>query len=104
MAGSFGYSLTSLARSDLFEIWSYIAKDSTFFADRVEDEIFKACELLSKSPSIGHSRPDLTSRKVLFWNVPRYPNYLIVYRPGTNPIEIVAIWHAKRSLRLLSGR
>jgi plasmid stabilization system protein ParE len=29
----------------------------------------------------------------------RYPNYTIVYRPETDPLEIVAVLHGKRNIR-----
>jgi plasmid stabilization system protein ParE len=34
------YEFTPEAVEDLFEIWSYIAKDSPEFANRVEESIF----------------------------------------------------------------
>lgn len=30
--------------------------------------------------------------------IPKYPNYLIVYRPGTKPLEIVRVFHGSRNL------
>ena len=32
-----------------------------------------------------------------FWTLTRYPNYAIVYRPETAPLEIVAVTHGKRN-------
>ncbi|HEY1766500.1 MAG TPA: type II toxin-antitoxin system RelE/ParE family toxin [Terracidiphilus sp.] len=93
------YVLTSLAKADIFHIWSYIAADNVRAADRVEQAIFSACELVSESPSCGHSRHDLTSRPLLFWTIPRYPNFTLVYRPESSPIQVVAVLHGKRNMR-----
>ncbi len=93
------YVLTPLAKADIFEIWSYIAEDSEEAADRVEGAIFDACSLVAKNPLFGHARPDLTARPLRFWALARYPNYAVVYRPETSPLEIVAVLHGKRNLR-----
>ena len=99
------YALTPLAKSDVFAIWSYIAQDDREIADRVEQTIYQACEFIAESPLTGHIRSDLTHRALRFWTLPRYPNYMIVYRPETNPLEVIAILHGQRNLRrVLSGR
>ncbi|HKQ86350.1 MAG TPA: type II toxin-antitoxin system RelE/ParE family toxin [Candidatus Acidoferrales bacterium] len=99
------FVLTPIARADLFEIWAYIAEDSETAADRVEQAIYEACASLSSMPLAGHSRPDLTSLPVRFWNLRRYPNFMIVYRPETRPVQIVAVLHGKRNIeRILTQR
>lgn len=77
-----GYALTPLAKSDIFDVWRYIAIDNLQVAELVEQAIYDACELLAEGPLRGHLRPDLTSRPLRFWTLTRYPNYTIVYRPG----------------------
>jgi antitoxin ParD1/3/4 len=62
-----GYALTPLAKTDIFEIWSYIADDSEEAANRVEQAIYDACAFVAKAPMRGHSRSDLTSRPLRFW-------------------------------------
>jgi antitoxin ParD1/3/4 len=94
-----GYALTPLAKADIFDIWSYIAKESEDAAARVEQAIYNACAFLADDPMCGHSRPDLTSRALHFWTLTRYPNYTIVYRPETSPLEVVAVLHGKRNMR-----
>jgi len=93
------YALTPHAKADIFEIWSYIADDSEDAANRVERAIYDACAFLAESPMRGHSRSDLTSRSLRFWTLTRYPNYAIVYRPETSPIQVVAVLHGKRNIR-----
>jgi plasmid stabilization system protein ParE len=90
--------LTPLAKADIFQIWSYIAGDNEDAADRVERAIYDACAFVAGDPVRGHARPDLTKRPLRFWTLTRFPNYAIVYRPDTNPIEIVAVVHGKRNI------
>lgn len=94
-----GYVLTPLAKADIFDIWSYIAEDSENAADRVEQAIYDACAFLAEGPLRGHTRPDLTARSLRFWTLKRYPNYIVVYRPETAPLQIVAVLHGKRNIR-----
>ena len=53
-----GYALTPLARADIFDIWSYIADDNEDAANRVVSRLT------------------------------RYPNYTVVYRPETSPLQV----------------
>ena len=92
------YRLTPFARADIFEIWSYIARDSVDAAERVEQAIYDACALLAQRPWSGHVRRDLTNRPLRFWTLVRYPNYMIVYRPAEKPLQVVAVLHGKRSI------
>jgi plasmid stabilization system protein ParE len=93
------YALTPLAKADIFEIWCYIAADSTDAADRVEQAIYDACAFVAEGPMRGRSRPDLTTRPLRFWTLIRYPNYTVVYRPETPTLQVVAVLHGKRNVR-----
>ena len=94
-----GYLLTPLAKADVFDIWSYIAEDNESAADRVEQVIYEACAFLAQGPLRGHTRPDWTNRPLLFWTLQRYPNYTVVYRPDTAPLQIIAVLHGKQNIR-----
>lgn len=92
-----GFSLAPEARSDIQEIWTYIADDNLEAAGRVRRAFLEACRLLAIHPRVGHKRADLTTRgDVLFW--PVY-SYLIVYRPRTKPIQILRVLHGKRDVK-----
>jgi plasmid stabilization system protein ParE len=54
---------------------------------------------VAEAPLRGHSRPDLTTRSLRFWTLTRYPNYTVVYRPETVPLQVVAVLHGKRNIR-----
>jgi antitoxin ParD1/3/4 len=93
------FRLTPQAAEDLDRIWWFIAEDSRNAADRVEAEILATCRRLARSSLIGHLHRDLTPLLVRFWTLPKYPNYVIVYRPETKPLEVVAILHGRQDLK-----
>jgi plasmid stabilization system protein ParE len=68
-------------------------------------EILATCRRLAKHPRIGTKRQDITPLPVRFWTVTKFSNYVIVYRPDTTPLLIVAVLHGKRDVkRALEGR
>jgi toxin ParE1/3/4 len=90
------YVLAPEAALDLVQIWRYIKRESTEkIADRIEVAIRDQIVSLAKSPGIGHWRKDLTDEAVKFF--PVY-SYLIVYRPDTRPLHIVAILQGRRDV------
>jgi hypothetical protein len=48
---------------------------------------------------IGDGRPAVTILPVRFWTITKFPNYVIVYRPETDPLQVVAVLHGKRDLK-----
>lgn len=92
------YQFTPQATDDLLHIWAFIAKDNPDAADRVETAIFRASECLANSPLAGSTRPDLTALPLRFWVVQPYSNYLIVYDPAKEPLQVVRILHGARNL------
>ncbi len=60
------YRLTPEAVNDLFEIWNFISQDNTEAANRVEESILRACNLLADSPLAGRVRKDLTPLPLRF--------------------------------------
>ena len=97
------YILAPQAARDLVQIWRYIKKESSEeTADRVESVIRSKFAYLADFPNGGHWRRDLTEAAVRFLSV---YSYLIVYRPETKPLQIVAILHARRDVaRILPKR
>jgi plasmid stabilization system protein ParE len=95
------FQLTPRALDDIDEIWSYIAEDNVSAANRVESAILKACSRLAKHPLLGSKRSEITQLPVRFWAVSRIPNYIIVYRPDTRPLQVIAVLHGKRDVKAL---
>jgi antitoxin ParD1/3/4/toxin ParE1/3/4 len=83
------YRLTPQARSDLLEITDYILNNSgAERAASVVGVIREAIEKVAETPGIGHKREDLTDEDVRFWKVFKY---YVVYRPETDPLEVITI-------------
>lgn len=97
------YVVAPQAARDLASIWRYLRTESSEeTADRVESVIREKFAYLAQFPGGGHTRTDLTSAEVRFFSV---YSYLIVYRAGTRPLQIVAILHGNRDVaRLLKKR
>jgi plasmid stabilization system protein ParE len=96
------YVLAPEAAHDLVQIWRYIKKNASIeMADRVESVIREKIVYLAGRPGGGHWRKDLTDEPVKFFSV---YSYLIVYRPETSPLQVVAILHGRRDVEeLLKG-
>jgi toxin ParE1/3/4 len=58
------YVLTPSAKADLEEIWRFIAEDNPEEADKLETDIYDACEVLARHPEMGSQRPAWTSKPV----------------------------------------
>lgn len=93
------FQLTQLATDDLDAIWWTIASGNREAAEQVEMEILAACRRLARHPRMGTKRRDITMLPVRFWTITKFPNYVIVYRPETVPLQVVAVLHGRRDLK-----
>jgi len=95
-----GYALHPEAYTDLDDIREYIAEDSPGSADRVITEIFDGIRALVPFPDQGYRRPNLTSRPLRFKLV---REYVIAYAPEKKPLWVVAVFHGRRSPRVIAA-
>lgn len=88
------YTIAPLAGGDLDEIWSYVARDSLAAANRLIALFHEKFLLLASQPLMGESReelaPDLRGFSV--------GNYVVLYRPARDGIEIARVIHAARDI------
>ena len=96
------FQFTPQAADDLFEIWSYIARDSHSVeaANRVEDAVYKACAFLAEGPLRGNTREDLTRLPLRSWTA----QAIIVYDPETDPLQIIRVLHDTRNILAILGQ
>lgn len=94
------YVLTPAAIQDLQTIRSFIASDNPEAARRVLKTLRSAIRKLTKHPGTGHTRQDLADPKHSFLLV---YSYFIVYRAGTNPLQVIRILHSARDVQALLG-
>lgn len=86
------YRVSDAARSDLDEIWFYIAQDNVDAADRFIRAVVSRFPRLAAMPHLGRQREELATRLRSF----PVGNYVIFYRPMENGIEIVRVLHGAR--------
>jgi toxin ParE1/3/4 len=82
------------ARSDLVSIYKYIARDNPTAADRVIHELKQKFRLLASQSLIGQERQELAANLRSF----SVGNYIVLYRPVQNGIEVVRVIHASRDI------
>ena len=94
------YALHPEAFNDIDEIREYVAEDSPDAADRMVTEIFDSIRALVLFPQQGYRRPNLTSRPLRFKLV---REYVIAYAPEKKPLWVVAVFHGRRSPRVIAA-
>ena len=94
------YQLTRRAKTDLLQIWNYVAEENIGAADRLREEFRAAFMRLVEMPYLGHVREELLDATHRVWRV---RSYLIIYRPETKPLQIIRIIHGARDLQAIFG-
>jgi len=82
------------AKSDLSEIWDYIAEDSEARADSFVDRIDQKIRTLAQRPGIGRLRDELLPELRSF----PIGRYTIFYLPIADGIDVVRVLHSARDL------
>jgi plasmid stabilization system protein ParE len=95
-----GFALHPEALTGVDDIRQYIADDNPDAADRVITEIFDGIGALVHFPHQGYRRPNLTSRPLRFKLV---REYVIAYAPEKKPLWVVAVFHGRRSPRVIAA-
>jgi toxin ParE1/3/4 len=88
------YRVSVRARTDMDDIWLYIAQDNIDAADKLIRAIVLRFAKLASMPDLGRRREELSP------HLRSYPvgRYLIFYRPMNHGIEIVRVLHGARDL------
>jgi plasmid stabilization system protein ParE len=86
------FDLSTQAKIDLEETWTYISEDSEYFADKLVNELISRFKLLADNPKIGAFRHDLVLDLRLF----PFKNYNIFYFQREFGIEIHRLLHSSR--------
>ncbi len=95
-----GFSLHPEASDDLEEIRWYIAENNPDAADRVLMEILDSIRALVLFPNQGFRRPYIASGPLRFKVV---REYVVAYAPETKPLWVVAVFHGRRSPRVVAA-
>ena len=88
------FDLSTQAKVDLEETWTYISENSAHFADKTIDELISKFWLLAGNPKIGKFRHDLMVDLRLF----SFKNYNIFYFQTDFGVEIYRVLHSSRDV------
>jgi toxin ParE1/3/4 len=83
-----------LARSDLDEIWLYVAKDSPRAADALIDQLVETARPLPTFPRMGVARPELGPS---LRSLP-VGSYVLFYRTDLGGVRVVRVLHGHRDI------
>lgn len=85
------------AKTDLVEIWDYIADDSETRADAFIETIDKKFHTLVAEPHLGIARDEIEA------DLRSFPvgRYVIFYRRFPEGIEIIRVLHGARDLNII---
>ena len=92
------YCISRKADTDIERICDYLGADNPDAADRLDQEIHRAIQLIAKFPGMGHSRPDVKDKRYLFKAV---GNCVIAYRLEKKELVVVRVVHGARDFRSL---
>jgi plasmid stabilization system protein ParE len=97
------FRLTEAAFRDLDSILAHLMDQvSVDAAYQLRSELFLTFARLTEFPGLGHARPGLTSRPVVFFAV---EPYLVIFDRRSDPLTIHAILHGARDVkRMLRSR
>jgi toxin ParE1/3/4 len=88
------------AEQDLLAHFTYIGERNPTAAERFLDAAEHAFNLLAQFPLMGRAWNSDSPRLagVRSWTIPKFKNYRIFYRPITNGIEVLHVFHAVRDI------
>lgn len=93
------FILAPAALRDLRDIKDYLVRERGVTSAReVLRRLTGSMRMLGEMPGLGHLREDLTEEPVLFWAV---GTYLVIYRKGSRPVEVVRVLHGARDVSSL---
>jgi len=89
-------SFAQSARTDLLEIWVFIAEENLDAADRLLDTLEHEAKTLATQPLMGRARADLGS-DIRSW--PTSTPYILFYMAQDHGIEVVRVLHHARDVQ-----
>jgi toxin ParE1/3/4 len=92
------YRISRKADADIERLCDFVAEDNPEAADRLDEQIHGAIELLAKFPGLGHARSDVRDKRYLFRAV---GSYVIAYRIEKQELIVVRVVHGARDFRKL---
>jgi plasmid stabilization system protein ParE len=95
------YRISRRADTDIERICDRIAEENPRAAERLDEPLHDAMQLLGRFPRIGHTRSDVEDKRYLFWAVGKY---VVAYRVEHKEVVVVRVLHGARDFRQLFKR
>ena len=95
------YRISKRANADIEAICARIGTDNPPAADRLDERIHHAIQMLAQFPRMGHTRADVQDKRYLFWAIGKY---VIAYRVEAKELVVVRVLYGGRDFRKLFQR
>ncbi len=82
------------ARADLAEVWLYVARDRPGAADPLYDRLMRHFDVLAANPEMGED----CSKLAIGLRRTSVGNYVVLFRPRSDRVEIVRVIHGARDV------
>ena len=95
--------LAPCVENELWLIWEFIARDNPDAAARLIESAYETFKTLAVTPGLGRRRKfsDPRLRGIHSWQISRFDNYLIFYRPIPGGIQVLHVYHGARDIEAL---
>lgn len=99
------FILAPCVEDELWDIWSFIARDNPDAASRVVEAAYETFKSLAERADQGRPRRFNNSqlKDIRSFRVSGFDNYLIFYRPIPEGIQVLHIYHGARDIDALFG-
>lgn len=90
--------ITNRARTNIDNIYNYIARDSITYANKTINNIYSIIQELKFFPYLGRYVPEISNK---YYRERIYKNYRIIYRisENSNTIYILFLYHVKQDFK-----
>jgi len=92
------YRIARRANADIESICDRVASGDPMAAERLDERLHHAIQMLAKFPRMGHTRADVQDKRYLFWVVGKH---VIAYRVEGRELIVVRVLHGARDFRRL---
>jgi toxin ParE1/3/4 len=86
------------ARRDIIEQALFIGRDQPEAAERFQDAVEQAEQMLADMLAIGAPRPIGRFKDLRVWRVHGFDRHLIFYRPIVGGIDVIRLLHGSRDI------
>lgn len=95
------YRISRRADADIESICDRIAANNPEAAERLDEQVHRAIQLLARFPGMGHTRLDVEDKRYRFWAIGKH---VVAYRVEAKQLVVVRVLYGARDFRKLFKR